>query len=697
MMESVNLLIVNTSRNAAEEYVSALRNSGMPAHSVCADDAEGIRDMLREQRTDLVLYASEGASVPVADLTMMMREAEADAHLLVLASAQDDDQGISAMREGARGFVDRDNFELIKLVIDREMGDLQRRRQLAEYERRLSEAEERNQALMNTSTDAITYMQDGMHIYANRAYLDLLGFEDNADLEGLSMLDVLSPEDRGKFKKFLKKLARGNGEDAALEVRCHVSDGSSFEASMEFSPARVEGEDCMQVLVSDQSQEKELEERIQFLSNQDPLTGLYNRHYFVKLLDQLLGDETEQEQDKDDNVAALMQIEIDRFAEIQEHSSIESSDRLLVEFAALLRKLSCDSDAVARFGDHSFMLMSTARNIEQIEDLAEQICVKTEDAQLGESTGLPATVSIGVSFRGKRACNAQELVSRAVAARNSAREAGGNQSVLHNPQGTRSGNSEEEIKCVGQIRSALKHDHFRMLFQPIASLKNPGEEYYSVLLRMLDETGQTVSPAQFIPVAQENDLAVRIDRWVIENALQRLVEERGNGKAASLFIELAADTIRSPDLLPWITSLLEDNELPGEKIVFNLGDEGALNWLRETMLFAKGVRALGCRFALDRVGANPDFDKLLKHLPLDFIKIDGNLVQSLATASSGAEQKIRTINQTANGMGIRTIAKSVDDANNLALLWDIGVNYIQGFFIQEPSESLSYEFDLLSG
>ena len=200
-----------------------------------------------------------------------------------------------------------------------------------------------------------------------------------------------------------------------------------------------------------------------------------------------------------------------------------------------------------------------------------------------------------------------------------------------------------------------------------------------------------ILPQEFIPVAEQTSLMPDIDRWVIRHALQRLAEEHAKNKQTNFFIKLSGYSLNDPGLLPWLSEQIKEYRVSGDTVVFELDDTSAFMHRNETKAFIAGMKQLHCKIVLEHFGRSPNSIKNLKHLDVDFLKIDGEMINSLASDSQ-YQDSVKSIIQTAHSMGKLTIAEFVQDANSLALLWQFGVNYIEGNFLQEPSTELEYDF-----
>lgn len=241
------------------------------------------------------------------------------------------------------------------------------------------------------------------------------------------------------------------------------------------------------------------------------------------------------------------------------------------------------------------------------------------------------------------------------------------------------------------IMDALANNRYTLAYQPIASLHGDSVDKYEVLVRMLDKEGNEILPDQFIPIAEETGLIVDIDRWIIAKAMEILAKKRNNGSNTIFFIKLSGISIADNDLLPWIIRQLKKNRLEGNNIVFELSESAVINQLKTAQAFLKGLKELHCGFGIEHFGVGENSVQLLKHLPANYLKIDGSFMHKLGSNRENQEI-IKSISNMAISGNMTTIAEFVEDASSLAILWQCGINLIQGYFLQEPDKVMNYNF-----
>jgi diguanylate cyclase (GGDEF)-like protein/PAS domain S-box-containing protein len=685
---TLRLLVVEESRNDAEALANVLRNAGQASRLTYAEDLEDLAAALEKQTPDLLLCAMNLESVSFQDVVQALAQRELNVPVIAIGESGDEADIVEAMRLGANDLCSYDQPEHLQLVVKRELSQLKTSHSAQNYELKFHESEKRARMLMESSRDAIAYVHEGMHIFANGSYLEMFGFDSLDEIEGTPILDMVAPDEHTKFKDFLRSFGKDDSTEGKLETHGMLPDGSVFDAVMELTAASIDGEPCTQIIIRNQvANNRELEQKLKFLSKQDVLTGLYNRQYFIEELELAVTNAVSGTES-----AAVMYLLMDNFKDIKDNVGIGVADMVINDIAELLKKHTGEHDIVARFGDHSFTVLRRNCDAEAIEALGEQLRHAVEDhIATVEDQSVTTTCSIGMSIVAESTPSAQEVLSRADLACEVARSSGGNRCHLHNPVVDERIGKERNQQVHALIQEALQNDQMQLLYQPIVSLQGDATEKYEVLLRMLNDENEYILPSQFLPVAEETGQLAEIDRWVIRKAINRLAEHRANGNDTHFFIKLSAASLIDEDMAPFIAECIKEARLPGDALTFEFAEKYASQHLKHAKALTKTLQELRCATALEHFGAGPNSFQLLKHLPVDFLKIDGSFIHNLASDNDN-QAMVKSILDTANSMNRKCIAEFVEDAHSLAVLWQSGIHFIQGNFLQEASEALDYDF-----
>jgi diguanylate cyclase (GGDEF) domain len=365
---------------------------------------------------------------------------------------------------------------------------------------------------------------------------------------------------------------------------------------------------------------------------------------------------------------------------------------VLGDLARLLERHVGEDAILARFGDDTFSLIVPADDAGAAEALAETLRAAVADhiSEVG-TTSVTTTCSIGIVRIGTETTEVQELLNQAEFACEKARKAGGNRVEVFDRAAEQSSAKDRHEQWVNRIRTALGHDRFRLVYQPIVSLHGDANEMYEVLLRMLAEDGGEMVPGEFLGPTEQAGLMGDVDRWVLEHAIDVLAQRMQSGVRTRFFVKLSATSIVDPGLAEWLSEALKARRLPGDALVLEVSESVAVTHLKQAKALIKRTKELHCGLAIEHFGSGLNPFNLVKHLPADYLKIDGAFMRDLAE-SQESQETVKSLTDMAHSMGKLTIAERVEDAGTLAVLWQCGVNYIQGYFLQEPDVSLSYDF-----
>jgi len=689
----LELLVLDGSRNEAEAHVAALRNAGFAVHPHVVSELIDFRVSLEEETTDLVICNCSGKRFDGNQIMQILNAIDPDIPSILIADDRNSKDMREAMRKGAHDIVAKGDIELLQIIFSREVSLLNTIRQVSRLRNQLQETEHRCNILIENSRDAIAYIHEGMHIHANPVYLSMFGFVDFDEVEGMPMLDLVDPKDNKIFKKFLRNLC-DNVNSGNLEVSCRGTNGKTFDAQIQFSPASIDGEPCTQLIVRDQSREKELEQKVRLLTNHDVDTGLANRQYFIDRLNELLPGFRNGEK------GTLIYISLDNMQDIRNKlGGAGNADKFLSEIAELLNPLVEENDFFGRFGDHTFTFYTRKSDKGATGKLASEICARINQNTYKMAPGVRApTCSIGVTYANNRTSSIQDFIDQAFHACESAREAGGNQWMRFDdsappPPDSVLNQLNDEDSILEVIDNALEYNRFRLFFQPIVSLQGDTRENYAVLVRMLNETDEPILPEKFLDRAVQHGRMAAIDRWIIKHAVEELSLQRKNGRKINFFISLSGEALSDDTLLLWICDCLRLYDAKGPWITFQISDRDIRTHVQQTRALVEGLKKIKCNLAIDHFGVTPKYESLLKHLPVDFLKLDPSFMQNL-TSDPRKQVLIKEISDLAKSYDVKTIATAVEDANSLAALWTVGINYIQGYFLQEPSDTIGYDFNL---
>ena len=689
--ETIFLLILEKSENDAEKMISLIRNSGIPTRAKRIEDEEGLIESIEKQAWDLLLIREQEVDFDINQALLHIQKKDRDIPVVVVSEAYDSENAAKLIKAGVKDCVPFSEEKHLIMVIRRELESLMDRKKLHRLEVQIRDAEHRCQLLLESSKDAIAYISDGMHIYANASYLQFLGYDDIDEMICIPVLDTMDDASQVKFKELSKPFNDGvNCEPTApTTCRCVREDGTFLDATMTLSAATYDGEACLQIVIRPEHDNAELAEKLKKLSQQDLLTGLYNRHYFMEQLHAVKENAMNEHQH-----FAVLYISIHNFPSIKTDFGMADADLILRDLAHVIDEHTRDEHTLARLSDDVFGLISPAKNSDDAMDLAESYVQAVVD-HLFDISGktVQVAMSIGVTLVTENAPSINDILGRAqIASQEIANEQAQQEGKcvnLFTPK--KDSQLDDHDIAISLIEDALENDKFKLLFQPIISLRGQSDEHYEAFVRMLNEEGEEISPYDFLPPSGPTMMANKIDKWVILQTIKHLSEHRSKGHETKLFINLTAETLQDKTFSSWLNVALKAARLPGDSLILQLSENSALTYLKQVKEFTKDINTLHCKLSVNQFGRALNPFNLLKHIDPDYIKLEGSFTKDMQK-DDAAKENAKEIIETLQSMGKITIVPLVESASMLSTLWQAGVNYIQGYYLQAPTSDMNYDF-----
>jgi diguanylate cyclase (GGDEF)-like protein/PAS domain S-box-containing protein len=421
---------------------------------------------------------------------------------------------------------------------------------------------------------------------------------------------------------------------------------------------------------------------MRFLATHDSLTHLLNRHAFDQRLRQAFADSQEHEAQH-----VLLYMDLDQFKLVNDTCGHVAGDMMLRQLSHRLQRTIGENDVLARLGGDEFGLLMVNQDLQQATQMANLISSAVKAFRFSwEGRSFTTGVSIGIVAIGPSTESPHNALSAADAACYVAKDMGRNRIHIYQPYDEEINRQQVEMRLVTKIESAIDQRRFSLLQQPILSLSSHaiGEEHIELLVRMQDEEGTMIMPSAFIPAAERYNIMHSVDRWVIGEAFRWLSENRDRLEELSLCaINLSGQSLGESTLHEYILEQLRHYALPAEKISFEITETAVVSRLDQAARFISLLKRRGFRFALDDFGTGMSSFAYLKHLPVDYLKIDGSFVRNMLNDPIDRAM-VESINHIGHMMGLQTIAEYVEDDQTLEQLIDIGVDYAQGYGVVRP-------------
>lgn len=672
---AIPLVVLCRQQDPVEIINSTLRNAGHPVHCTWVRDVPALGDALTRAAPQLVFLCVADAEETAAAMEARERFATKVPVILVRDAVTEADL-VQAVELGAQDVVSLASRPRLQAVAGRELHSARLDRALAGTLASARQYRDQMKAFMTGSTDAIAHVQEGIVVDVNPAWAELFGHEEPSGLLGQPLMDFFQQRSHAALKGALVATAQGRWSDHSLDAVALLPGGTELPVPLQFERFEFEGEPAVRLRVPTQQRDvetlsRQLEEALRF----DSSTGLLKRTVFFEQA------AAQAAQTLKAGLRAVVYLEPDKLSALESDLGTLALEDLIEAVGQQLRALLQPGDAAGRISPRGFAVLVERGNARDLDAWVARVLQRMSEGVFhAGDRSVPITCSAGATALNAHGELIDAPLQAAIKAARAASAAGGNR-LLRPEAGGKPDIDEADRAWATRIKSALMANRFRLVQQPIASLVGDGDAMVDLVVRMLDDKGEEVLPSEFLAAAQRTDLMKNIDRWVVGAAMSYCAAR----KPHRVFVRISRDSLRDQTLGTWLQQQLRASGVDPRRIVFELPEELATSRLKDTKELQALVRPLGFELAIENFGAGRDSCQLLSHVPVNYVKIDGALMQGLANDRSLQEQ-VKGLVENAKKAGATTIAERVEDANTMAVLWQLGVEFVQGYFVNTPEE-----------
>lgn len=690
----LRVLILDESPDDAEQASALLRQAGFMLKTQRLETGVAVEQNLDNSQWDLILCAHGMPNLPARQVVELVAHKQPFVPVVVLARRIADDELRQLMQAGARDVIIKGQWGRLLPAVERELTVANERRAWTETRDAMGQLEARYRSMIEASLEAISYVQDGMHMDANPSYLKLFGYENIDLLKETPLLNLIDKQDQARFKAALRK---PEGAEKTQEFLAVAANGARIPIEVALNPLAIHGEQCVQVVATDISKRKALEVKLQSMHQRDPLTGLSNRTHFVSALGDTLKTPG----------GVLFGLTVNRLAALNQTLGHTACDRLLVQIARQLRELLGSQTPVARITGGQFAVLLDAKAAAGAETLAQKFTamVATLSASEADRTMKPDVTIQRLQLEARHK-DRQAIMDQVFKADIQAAPAAlapkvakatvtpavpATPATITKPQATpapafQPAASQASGDWGEAVQNALAHNQMQLLFQPIINLHGEPRCLYEAQLTLRTLDGKVVPPAEYLPSAEAIGLGAKIDRNLMLNVIDTLSKYRLDGRPGTVFVGLTSAAVQDSALLAAIQMHIKATGLDPADLILQL-DEAVLAQHPDVAgRFIENARAMGMGIAIDNFTGQAVSLETLAGMNADFLGvncgIDGLNENALIGAIDAALALERVI-----------VAKRIEDADVFTGLFSRGVHYVQGDYLQPASPGLDYSFE----
>ena len=677
--DALTAVVLSRSPEAPEAINRLLRQAGLTARCVGVRSADDLESALHTHRPELVYIATDDRLLPLSAIASLRSRVDLPPSVILLLSECTEAASETALAAGAQDIASLHGARRLVLVTRRELHAQRNARALSAALAQHSAVERALNTLRETTSDAIAEVAEGIVIGCNPAWLALTGYTELGSLDGLPIMDCFEPASHAALRGALLACLEGRWPAAPLRLQVRRGDDGIHPADIALTlGAASDGEAVITLRAPSstpapsadaQQQLRELERQLDAARRTDPSTGLAHRVAFLAALAAQCATPVA------GGVRYVAVLQVDDADGRLARSGLAAYEAHVARLADRLRCQVLPEDPVGRLSDTGLAVLLERGTVADVERWAQQFLdAARTDVDLGADPAAPWTVSVGLAR--VTGADPEPAIRRARASLAAVPSTGSCGVCNADPLPTVVSDESDRL-WAQRIKTALMENRFRLTQQPIANLRGGPAQCYDLLVRLQDDAGLDVLPSEFLAAAQRHDLLRALDRWVLAACLSMAAERSGRG----FFVRISADSLTDATLPSWLKGQFAATGIDPSRIVVQVPEADAERHLAASQTLRQALRDQGVRFALEHVGFGADPGRLIRSLRPEFVKIDGKLMQGLALDPE-LQTAVRDLVSHARATGAATIAERVEDANTMAVLFALGVESIQGRFVQ---------------
>ncbi len=687
--EPLKILIVEQPHDEANRIISILRSADYRMEAQLASDEEQLQQYLSKRNWDLLIAPIGTESLPAQQIFQCIRRAERDIPVIFISDNYDPATLIEGLRLGAQDVVVKDQDQHLLKVVARSLASVGQRRLCREWERKLALAEKRSECLMNTSRFPIAVVQEGTYVYANQACASIFGFDEPEEMLCLPVIDNIAASDREKLKAYMVPL-QAKQEIMPFEavVKILNAQGEEDSAFVEINQIQYSGEPSLQFTINSDKL---------FAANTDQ-TEEASATAYSAIQPQLVYEMVSRAISKsvqtgEDSV--LLNIQIDRFESLKEDLGIAKAEKIVHSLVTFVGSLFNQNFDCGRLSENCFVAVLAETSDQQGLKIAEDIVARTSQEVFDvEEQTFSLTTSIGGTLLNENVPSVERALERSQQVIEELRQeqSPGNGVRFFVPNIHSDKISQNEAVVI-TAKKLLSDRLFSVRYQPIVALISggSGKEYYEAILGVNKDVPNDDIPEDFINNLFKSEIAAEVDRWVISKVLNTLADKLASNPDTQLFINISRQSFSDEAFLPWLIQAMQKSKLPADVVIFQFREIDALRYLNQAAAISDEIKKAGGQIAIANFGVAINPLKTLERVAVSFVKIDRLIVEDLQKGGEG-KARFQTLMAGMTGTGVDVIVPFVEKASVLPILWQQGVQYIQGHYVQPPSFTMDYDF-----
>jgi len=670
--QTANLLLLCASPNEAEDYLNLFRNSGQEARVRRIHSLQNLDEEFTAQTWDLLILTEHNPEITPDQVLQKLTDSGKDIPAICVLKKPTNERLLKFQRAGAQDAVGAKEMERFLIVAKREITRINEHRELALLKAQFEETQQRCELLLDSSNDAIAYITDGMHIDINAEYARRFGYQDSDELLCLPVIDLISQTDQAEFKDFIRSDRENDAGNSSLPITACHADGSTFAVEIFASNSSFDGEACIQLLLQQPAQSQQ---------ESNNKGDLQKKTQLITQLEQRIASAH-----RGRKSGQIMLMGFDDLARVRAHNGYTNTELAINELIEILTAKLGDQEYIVRFANDTLMLSTFYDDAQQAVIRAEELCSLANNhiCEIDKKT-IRCDCRLVVYPLGEQTPSAQQVIDDSFTALFGIQQTG-NELVRLVVEESDTTSSQD---LLDDLQSAIDQEQLILQFQPVVSLHGASQEHYEVSVAMMAGDTNTLLSGKELTFSNDNQLS--LDRWLVENAMARLAEHQNRGGNTNLIINLSQATILDEGFSTWLNLTISQTSVPAGLLIFQISSNDASSYLNIIDKLSNTLKKLGCQISISEVSGDNNSLPTLQHLPVDYVKLHSGFIAELQNDSD--DSTAANLLKELRNISVKTIIPQVESASILPVIWQCGAEFIQGDYLQAPSDSMSYEFN----
>ncbi len=656
------LVTVSRAQYDASKIEAHLRKAGQPVRMQTIVPTEELPNQLRQLDPDLIFCDGQDNGLDVTQIVRQCQQALPGVPVLLLVEGLDGEQLTQALKNRARDCVSPLHLEHLQFVFMRELGVRHLNRQLDEAERAVSSLSNQVEGLITTSQDAVAYLQEGIIVEANPSFAKCFGQQDPLVMAGLPLMDLIGAEQQSQVKKTLSRVSKGKEAEHSLHCEGVKAQGTTFKMELRVRRTEINGEDCLEVFALPLQPAAATPPAAAGATEGDPRFALYAQLTDPKYQDRL--------------PVALYYVVVDDMAGHERRLGFAPAYRISQLLHEFVKGIAPRME-IYPFAASEFVCVLHDTPMAASVELAQRLCKNTQEHMFqSESISSLITVSIGVT----EITALGEAEKRFWEARAAARElsaSGGNQTRTLIEGAEAAGATPADATWLSRIENGIAQNRFQIGFRGIASLEGDPREYYDAVAYLQGEGEQKHPPEEYLPYAEKAGLTAQIESRLLAQVVATLMLRNREGRQQGLFVSLSGATLHNAESLgPWLVQQAGTGALNGQELVLMFSEKTLVYNVSQANALLQQLSGMPVSLAVEGLAGTLNSTKLLQHVPVRFVRLSPDAGKALINNRDKNHQQVQECVTAARSRGCKIVAAGTADAHSMAMLWQVGVNYV---------------------